>query len=411
MQILYYHLYFNTRHDTSGTRSYEMAQRLIQRGHSVTMVCGSRKGKLDFQGEVKGGYKYGKIDGINVVEIQIPLHNYGNFLLRGFAFLVYGIRGIKLALTLKYDLLFATSTPLTAGIPGIIMKMFRRKAFVFEVRDLWPELPKEMGVIRNPLVLGTMSILEWLTYRSADSCIGLSPGIVEGIRKRSRKSLPVTMIPNGCDLDVFKPGDRQDLRLDGINGSNFVAVFTGAHGIANGLDAVLDVAAYLKKINRVEIIFAFIGAGIKKMAIIERAKQENLDNCKFYDPIQKINLSKVTGSADVGLMILANVPAFYYGTSPNKFFDYIASGLPVLNNYPGWLADMIREYRCGVCVDPENPKAFADGLIWLAENPEERRIMGINARKLAETKFNRDVLAEDFIEWLKTTANDYYGSR
>ena len=106
----------------------------------------------------------------------------------------------------------------------------------------------------------------------------------------------------------------------------------------------------------------------------------------------------------MGMMILANVPAFYYGTSPNKFFDYIAAGLPVLNNYPGWLADMIDENKCGVVVPPENPEAFADVLEYLADHPEEMSEMGRNAHALAKQSFDRRKLADEFVDWLEAVA-------
>jgi glycosyltransferase involved in cell wall biosynthesis len=411
MHILYYHLYFNTRNDSSGTRSFEMASRLLRKGHMVTIVCGSREGKLQFDGEIKNGYKTGEIDGIKIIEIQIPRFNYTNFIQRAIAFLRYGFRGIKIAIQLDYDLLFATSTPLTAAIPGIVMKWFRKKPFVFEVRDLWPELPREMGVIKNPVALAAMSFLEWFSYRKADACIGLSPGIVQGIRKRSRKNQPIAMISNGCDLDVFNPGIRDELNLQGVSKNDFVAIFTGAHGIANGLEIVLDASAYLIKRGVHDIKIVFIGNGSMKPHLIERTKKMNLTNCIFLDPIPKIDLGKISGSVDVGLMVLANVPAFYYGTSPNKFFDYIASGLPVLNNYPGWLAELIKKYNCGVVVEPDNPEAFGDGLAYLVNNPDKRKIMGQNARNLAEGEFNRDIQANKFITHLETTAKLYYTRR
>src|SRR5699024_5287399 len=210
------------------------------------------------------------------------------------------------------------STPLTAGIPGIFTKWFKKdkKKFVFEVRDLWPELPKALGM-KNPFLLRGMSILEKLSYRKADACIGLSPGICEGIAKRAQFGKKITMIPNGADIDLFYKGDRVNLQLSGIKPTDVVAIFTGAHGIANGLDAVLNAAAVLKEKNREDIILAFIGDGKLKTELVARVKKENLTNCRFYDPVPKTELTKIMASADIGLMILKNVPAFYYGTSPN----------------------------------------------------------------------------------------------
>lgn len=409
MHILYFHFYFNTRDNPGGTRSYEMAKRLLDKGHIVTIVCGSRYGNLKLEGEYVKGIRRGNIDGIDIIEIYLPNFDYENFIKRAISFIRYGIRSIKVALTHDYDLLFATSTPLTAGIPGIIMKYFRKKPFVFEVRDLWPELPKAMGVIKNPVILRMLSFLEWLSYRKADACIGLSPGIVEGIKKRSRDSLPVIMIPNSCDLDLFRPDKKGNISyIDGIDENDFVAVFTGAHGMANGLDAVLDAAFYLKSMQVDRIKFLFIGRGMMKRKLQERARRHNLDNCVFHDPIPKNRLSYIVATADVGLMILANVPAFYYGTSPNKFFDYLAGGLPVLNNYPGWVADMIEKYECGIAVEPGNAKDFAEALVWLHENPEKRKKMGENARRLAESHFDRNHLSSEFSGFLEKTYREYY---
>src|SRR5690606_10534147 len=135
--------------------------------------------------------------------------------------------------------------------------------------------------------------------------------------------------------------------------------------------------------------------------LIKRAAREELTNCTFYDPVPKTELTEIMASADIGLMVLKNVPAFYYGTSPNKFFDYISAGLPILNNYPGWLADMIQEYRCGEVVEPNNSEYFAEALIKMADSPNLREEYGNNSRNLAEKEFNRDVLAHKFVSFLE----------
>jgi len=401
MKVLYFHQYFSTPRGAGGTRSYEMARRLIERGHEVTMVCGSSgSGDTGLAGGFRHGRRSGIVDGIMVVEFDLLYSNYDGFLKRSLTFLRFALRSIWLTITEKYDLVFATSTPLTAGLPGIATCVFRQKPFVFEVRDLWPELPREMEVITNPLVLKAMSILEWLSYHCAKGCIGLSPGIVGGIKRRGIADKNVVMIPNGCDLKLFRAKES------GRNKKEFKAIFTGAHGIANGLDAVLDVAGELKKRGRDDIRLLFIGDGKLKPVLRERAVSENLDNSLFLDPIPKNKMPDLLQQVDAGMMILANVPAFYYGTSPNKFFDYIASGLPVFNNYPGWLAGMITENRCGIAVPPENPAAFADALEHMADNRDEAAEMGMNARMLAERDFDRIGLADRFVDWLERNAKE-----
>nr|WP_132712548.1 glycosyltransferase family 4 protein [Pseudomonas aeruginosa] len=294
MRVIYFHQHFSTPKGMVGIRSYEMARRLIARGHQVTMVCGSYGGgQTGLDVPFSKGRRQGTVDGIDIIEFDLAYSNTDGFIKRTTTFFSFALRSIRLAMTEEYDLVFATTTPLTAGIPGIFARWLRGKAFVFEVRDLWPELPKAMGVITNPLVLGMMSVLEWLSYRSAHRLIGLSPGIVEGIER-------------------------------------------------------LGVPA-----------------------------------------------------SHLGLQVLANVPAFYYGTSPNKFFDYIAAGLPVLNNYPGWLAGMIADNRCGFAVEPDSPTAFADALERAADDRESLRAMGERGRALAVREFERHKLADRFVDWLE----------
>jgi glycosyltransferase involved in cell wall biosynthesis len=400
MKVLYFHQHFKTPDVAGGTRSYELARRLILSGHSVTMVCG-KSCELGLKRDGQAKLWRGDVGGIDVIQLDLPYSNYDGIAKRAWTFFKFGLASVRLALREDYDLLFATSTPLTAGIPGIAMKLCgRRKPFVFEVRDLWPELPRALGM-KNPFLLVGMSLLEWLNYRLSDGCVGLSPGICDGIAKRSQTRKRIELVPNSCDLEIFKPGNRSELKLDGVGPNDFVAVFTGAHGIANGLDAVLDAAAELKKRGREDIDLLFIGDGRMKPGLVDRVERERLNNCRFMEPMPKKALNRLVASADAGLMILANVPAFYYGTSPNKFFDYIASGLPVLNNYPGWLADLIVENRCGIAVKPDSPALFADALIELADNPDVRKEMGKNARRLAEQEFNRDDLGMKFVKFLE----------
>lgn len=167
---------------------------------------------------------------------------------------------------------------------------------------------------------------------------------------------------------------------------------------------MLDAAAELKRRNRSDIKLVLIGDGKLKPQLQARAMGEGLENVVFHSPVSKTRLAGLMAAADIGMQILANVPAFYYGTSPNKFFDYIASGLPVLNNYPGWLAEIITRYDCGYAVPPDDPGAFADALIHATDHPEERARMGERAQELARREFDRDQLADEFVPWLEGTA-------
>jgi len=401
MRVLYFHQHFSTPRGSVGIRSYEMAGRLLARGHQVTMVCGSYGGgETGLTQPFARGCRRGQVDGIDIIEFDLSYSNSDGFLKRTLTFLKFAARSVGLVFTERYDLVFATTTPLTAGIPGIFARWLRGKPFVFEVRDLWPELPKAMGAIRSPLVLWAMSLLEWVSYRSAHRLIGLSPGIVEGIAHRGVPSGRILMVPNGCDLELFG-AHFEPWRPESIAPTDLLAVFAGTHGMANGLDAVLDAAAELKRRGRNDIQLLLIGQGKLKPRLQARAQSEGLDNVVFHEPVNKARLAGLMAATDLGMQILDNVPAFYYGTSPNKFFDYIAAGLPVLNNYPGWLAELIDRYGCGFAVPPADPAAFADALEQAAADRGALQAMGSRGLALARSEFARGRLADRWVDWLE----------
>ncbi|WP_375175168.1 glycosyltransferase family 4 protein [Pseudooceanicola sp.] len=404
MHILYFHQHFSTPQGSAGTRSYEMAQALIREGHSVTMVCGSyAHGNTGLATPFARGRRRGVVEGIDVIEFDLDYGNHMGFLQRVSVFAKFAFGSIGVALREPADVVFATTTPLTAGLPGVFARWLTRKPFVFEVRDLWPELPKAMGVITNPVVLWLMSVLEWVSYRSADRLVGLSPGIVEGIAARGVDKSRIAMVPNGCDMDLFAaPEDAW--RPDGVRDDQLLAVFTGTHGNANGLDAVLNAAEVLKERGCDEIRIALVGQGREKPKLMKQAEERGLDNVLFLDPVPKNKLTGLMAGADVGLQVLRNVPAFYFGTSPNKFFDYISAGLPVVNNYPGWLAGLIEESDCGFAVPPDDPVAFAEALLVAASDREALRRKGVNGQELAKTRFARSKLSSEWVHWVTAAA-------
>lgn len=400
MRVLYFHQHYSTPDGSCGIRSYEMARRLVARGHEVTMVCGSYAGaQTGLAQPFVRGRREGLAHGIRVIEFDLSYANSDGFLRRSATFLRFALRSCSVALTENYDVIFATTTPLTAGLPGIAARWLRGKRFVFEVRDLWPELPREMKVITNPFVLAAMGILEWTAYKSAHRLIALSPGIAAGIARHSIPVENIRVVPNGCDLELFAHAPAP-WRPASIPEDSFVAVFSGTHGRANGLDAVLDAAAVLAARGRKDIALLLVGQGECKAQLVRRARDEGLDNVYFHDPVQKVALPDLLAGCDLGMQILANIPAFYYGTSPNKFFDYIAAGLPVLTNYPGWIADMITSAQAGWTVEPESPRAMADALQAAADDRSTLAERAGNTGRLAQSQFARGKLADEWVDWV-----------
>ena len=402
MKILYFHQHFSNTKGSGGTRSYEFAKYAVEEGHDVTIVCGSnRSSNTGLNNKFLNGRREGDVDGIKVIEYDLSYSNNDGFIKRSLVFLAFAIRSIKISLFDEYDIIFATSTPLTVCIPGIFAKWIRNKKFIFEVRDLWPELPKQMGVITNPLILMALSFLEWLAYKSAHKIIGLSPGIIDGVVSRGINRDKTLLIPNGCDNELFLTNETMKLSKE-IKKDDFVAVYCGTHGIANGLEILIQTAEVLQKQDINDIKILLVGNGMKKDKLIEERNKRRLKNLIFFDSIEKNDVPKLLNSCNLGLQILANIPGFYYGTSPNKFFDYLAAGMPILVNYPGWMKKLIKENNCGYFVEPDSPTKFAETLKLARDEKSKKELFRINSKSLANREFDRKKLASSWLNFIKS---------
>lgn len=411
MHIAYIHQHFSTTRGATGTRSYEMSQRLLRAGHQVTVICGAYEAG-DQRVDSRQRMTQCDIDGIRVLRIAEPYANRMGFARRVLAFGRFARTATQVVTKLDADLVFASSTPLTVGIPGMKGAKHLGVPFVFEVRDLWPELAIALGVLKNPLLKWYTRRLERTIYHASDRIIALAPGIKEGICRTGYPPDRVAMIPNSCDLDLFQPSDEELVDPRFGSPGEFRLVFTGAHGLANGLDAVLDAAIDLKRRRVKGIRFVFIGDGGQRTSLMRRSHEAGIDfMVTWVSSIPKTELAHLLPKMDVGMMILKNVPSFYYGTSPNKFFDYIASGLPVLNNYPGWIAETIERNRCGVVVQPDDPHSFADAVVRLRAERDELGEMGRQARRLAESQFSRDLLGDQLLAVLEAAHQGFSRDR
>ena len=205
MNIFYLHQYFTTRSGAFGTRSYELSKELVSKGHKVTVVCLSNdRSNSGLKEKFKNNYREGIVDGIRVIEFKFFYSNKQNIIQRTNVFIKYVLKTLLIVLREDFDLIYASSTPLTVGITAIFGKIFRGIPFVFEVRDLWPELLKEMGVIKNPIVIALLNFLEIACYCFSDACVGLSKGICDGINKKNFMKRKIYLSPNACDLDLLR---------------------------------------------------------------------------------------------------------------------------------------------------------------------------------------------------------------
>ncbi|WP_288260265.1 glycosyltransferase family 4 protein [uncultured Prochlorococcus sp.] len=411
MKVVYLHQYFSTNSGSGGIRSFEFAKALIRNGHHVHVICLYINSKATgLKGPFINGKRHGYFEEIEITEFKINYSNYQNLFQRSLVFLRYLIRASKACLTLKYDLTFATSTPLTILIPALLSKLFKGTPYIFEVRDLWPELPIKMGLIKNRILIWLLTLLENIGYRYASHCIGLAPGICNEINSRGIPKETISFIPNFSNLNIFYPSIKKECKSkyiekyfkDKISKKDFILAFTGAHGLANGLENIIEVANYLRLKNQKNIKFIFIGDGAQKPYLISLVKKRNLKNCHFFDPISRNDLAIVLREVvDVGLMCLQRNPSFFYGTSPNKFFDYLASGLPIIINYPGWLTDLILKEKNGVFCDSNNVEYFGDSIIKLSKDSSSLKLYANNSRKIAENKYSKELMTRKLIDIFK----------
>ncbi len=391
MRIVYLHQYFFTRTmiGVAGNRSYEFARRLVAMGHQVDMITSYTYAQED---EPREWFETVE-EGIRVHWLPVPYSNKMDFRKRIHAFLRFAIGASRKAASMDADVVFATSGPLTIAFPGLYASWLRKVPLVFEVRDLWPEGAIQLGVLTNPIAKWLARCLERIVYRRSRHIVALSPGMRDGIVKAGTPLEKITIIPNAADLDLFHP-QVDGSAMKGANGldGRFCLAYFGTMGLANGLGFVLDAAAELKRRQVDDVVFLLHGDGMQRPLLEARAKKEGLDNVIFSGPSPKHLMAELVAAVDVCMTIFKNVPVLQT-CSPNKLFDALAAGRPILTNMPGWLGSIAEDEKTGVLVMPDDPVDFADKVIWMRDHPRELDVFRNNARRVAEEQFSRDILA------------------
>jgi len=398
MNILYLHQYFKTPAQPGGTRSYWITKELISRGHKVTVISSS----LFFS--EKNAKK--NIDGIEVIYINAPYKNTMGPFRRFLSFSQFMVKATWIALFAKdIDLVIATSTPLTIGLPALVLRLFKRIPYIFEVRDLWPEVPIQMGGLKNPLLINLAISFEKLIYKKALHIIALSPGMQEGIIKKGAAPEKISMIPNMAKIDKFWPREpnQKILKEYSINPQSFKVIHFGSMNIANGLDYILKAALIIKQeIKDSNIEFIFLGDGRDKKRCTEIVERDGLKSVFFLDKVPMDITSEIVNICNISLVPFLNLPVLATN-SPNKLFDSLSAGKPVIVNSAGWTKDMVEIHKIGAYVNPNKPDELAQLIISWKDKPEEVKNMGKNARDLALRKYDKKILCKQFADIV-----DYY---
>lgn len=404
MKIIYLHQYFNTPEMSGGTRSYEMARRMVAAGHEVHMVTSFR----DNDSNQKSWFSTDEA-GITVHWYPVPYSNHMNFLQRIKAFFSFALAARKKASSLQGDVIFATSTPLTIALPAVFTARKLKVPMVFEVRDLWPEMPIAMGALKNPLLQWAAKKLEHWAYQNSAAVVALSPGMKEGVVKAGFPANQVAVIPNSSDNLEFSYNEQASqafrTKRDWLQ-NNPLLIYAGTFGRVNGVDYMVRLAIELKKLNS-NIKILLVGDGSEKANVIAQAKESGVfeDNIFFEEPMSKKDIPTLFSAATVASNLVTDLPEAR-ANSANKFFDTLAAGKPILLNHGGWMHDVVLAHDCGFAMWQQPLSSVAEQLNSKMNDQNWLIQSGQAAKKLALEDFDRDVLAGQLIAVLESAVEN-----
>ena len=374
---------------SGGTRSYEFARRLVERGHEVHMIAGEPAGDRA---------RTSTEAGIVVHWLPVPYHNSMTYRRRIWAFIGFVGRSAAVAGRLRHDLVFATSTPLTVAIPGVYAALRRQVPMVLEVRDVWPEVPIAVGALRSPVSRWAARRLEAWAYHRAVHVIALSPGMADSIRRRFAE-VAVTVVPNSSDRELFAGADRAGALLRQATPwltDRPLVLYAGALGLVNGVDYLVRMAARLADTDP-DVRVVILGDGRTRDDVRALATELGvLDrNLFMLGPVTKAEVVAFFGACDLAVSVFIDLPELG-NNSPNKVFDAFAAGRPVAVNHGGWIAELIAASGAGLVLPPDDPAGAAAAVAGFVRDRAACGAARAAASVLARDRFDRDLLFRDF---------------
>lgn len=390
MKVLILHQHFNTPAQGGAIRSYYLAKALLDHGLGVVVITGHN--------DVH--YKTDNYEGIEIHYVPAPYNNNFGFYKRIFSFIQYFAKSLRVARTLKdVNFCYAISVPLTTGLAGIIIGRRLKVPFIFEVGDLWPDAPIQLGFINNPLLKQLLWSMEKTIYRNASAIVALSPSIASAVRKKA-PGPPIHLIPNFSDTDFYRPEEKKTTLIEKFGVSNkFVVSYIGAVGFANGLDFFLECARASKKAE-LPVHFLIVGEGAMRERLQQTAASLQISNVSFI-PLQNRNgVQEVMNVTDAAFICYRPFSILETG-SPNKYFDGLAAGKLIFINFGGWIKEEIEKEKCGAYIDPKNPRSFVDVITAFIQDPKTTEKYRENARSLALRKYDRQILSHTYASIFK----------
>ncbi len=396
LHILLIHQAFVSLGEAGGTRHAEFAEYLVSKGHRVTIIASSisyltgRQRPEDVSSQEKG---------LTILRAATYRSLHRSFLHRLLNFFTFMISSFFVGLRVsKVDLVWGTSPPLFQAFSACLLAFLKRKPFMFEVRDLWPDFAIAAGVLTSRPLIEASKWLEKFLYRRADQLLLNSPGFEDHVRSHGGRNIAI--IPNGADPSMFHPDDRgESFRATHNLQGKFVLLYAGAHGLSNDLETVLQAARLLK--NKPEIAIVLLGDGKDKAALIQEALKFDLFNIHFLPALPKSGMAVALAGSDACLAILKDYD-LYKTVYPNKVFDYMAAGRPVITAIDGVIREVIEAAQAGVFSPPGDAEQLAQTIEKMAEQTKASRKMGLSGRSYLEEHFSRPKLAAELLELIES---------
>jgi glycosyltransferase involved in cell wall biosynthesis len=392
VRVLFFYQYFGTPKGSWSTRVYELTRRWVKEGHEVTVVTAPYD-KSDIK--PNGFISRQQVEGVNLIVINSGDSNRLSVPIRVFRALRFALVSMYYALSQSYDIAIASSGPITIGLPMVLAKKLRRKKTVFEVRDLWPAGGIEMGLIKSGWQKKMALWFEELCYKNSDLIVPCSQGMEASIVERFPKSNTL-VIPNASDPILFKvKTEPPKMFLEQLQGRK-VFIYAGSLGL---MDDCAQIVSAMSHLTNLPIDLVFIGDGAERASLEKIVKETGNKNIHFLGLVPKTEVVKWFSVATASFVTFKDYPVLHT-SSPNKMFDSFAAGVPIIQSTKGWIKELVNEEMCGLNVPPDNSLKFADSIVLMAQNEELRNLLAMNAKKMADIKFNRDLLAQKYLSAL-----------
>ena len=397
MKVLLIHQAFVSQGEAGGTRHFELARHCVEKGVSFTIVTSPIS---YLTGRDKRREPGSPFAGIEIIHAYTVKAHHKNFVWRVWAFVVFMFASVVRGLRVReIDVVMGTTPPIFQAVSAWLVAALRRKPFLLEVRDLWPEFAIDMGVLKNPSLIWLSRRLERFLYHRADHLLVNSPAYRTYLLDKGIAADKITFIANGVDVPLFEVQSDGTFRRRFALEDKFLLVYAGALGLANDIATLLRAMALLK--NRPAIHLLLAGDGKEKENLQRLAAKLHVASVTFAGSVAKSDIPALLSEANVCVAILQNIPMFKT-TYPNKVFDYMAAGKPVLLAIDGVIREVVEQAQCGIYAQPGDARALAERIVYLYEHRQEAIVMGEHGRLYVQAHFNRRQQADAFYQLLNT---------